>query len=306
MAGGDDRNGVPPLEERSAEIKDVRLRYYVGGAGPPLILVHGLGGAASNWNGVAARLHERFRLLVPDLPGHAGSTAFPAVTSLDPYADRLARLAALEEMDTPAVAGHSMGGLIGLRLAVNFPGRVTGLVLAAAAGIRSSTREAERYLAVVGFLRPTRRYSRHRNAIARSPLLRMIVFGYFGASDPLAMSGEAVDGFLQAPRLHTDTTSARHALVRDDPRVDLERVTCPVYVLWGARDNQVTVEDAFEYARRLRAPLRLVADAGHLLIGERPDACAQAIESFLLRPGSGARRTPSRARSARPASRKGP
>ena len=297
MAGADVRNGVPPLEERTAEIKDVRLRYYVGGAGPPLILVHGLGGAASNWSGVVARLHDRFRLLVPDLPGHAGSTAFPAVTSLDPYADRLAR---------PAVAGHSMGGLIGLRLAVNFPGHVTSLVLTAAAGIRSSTREAERYLAVVGFLRPTRRYSRHRNAIARSALLRMLVFGYFGASDPLALSDEAVDDFLQAPRLHTDTGSARRALVRDDPRVDLERVTCPVYVLWGARDNQVTVDDAFEYARRLRAPLRLVADAGHLLIGERPDACAEAIESFLLRPDSGTRRTPSRGRSVRPASRRGP
>ena len=131
MAGADVRNGVPPLEERTAEIKDVRLRYYVGGAGPPLILVHGLGGAASNWSGVVARLHDRFRLLVPDLPGHAGSTAFPAVTSLDPYADRLARLAEREKMDRPAVAGHSMGGLIGLRKAVNCTGHVSSVVLTA-------------------------------------------------------------------------------------------------------------------------------------------------------------------------------
>jgi pimeloyl-ACP methyl ester carboxylesterase len=54
-------------------------------------------------------------------------------------------------------------------------------------------------------------------------------------------------------------------------------------VLWGARDNQLPVGDAFDYARRLRAPLRTIADAGHLLIGERPDACAEAIESFLAR-----------------------
>jgi pimeloyl-ACP methyl ester carboxylesterase len=43
----------------------------------------------------------------------------------------------------------------------------------------------------------------------------------------------------------------------------------------------VTVADAFEYARRLRAPLRLIADCGHLLIGERPDVCAAAVEAFL-------------------------
>jgi pimeloyl-ACP methyl ester carboxylesterase len=275
------RNGVPPLEERTAEIKDVRLRYYVGGDGPPLILVHGLAGAAANWVGVAPLLAPRFRLLVPDLPGHAESTPLPAATTLDPFADRLARLASLEGVERAAVVGHSMGGLIGLRFAVNFPGRVSALVLTSAAGIRSSTREAERFLALAAFLRPTTRYSRHRAAIARSRLLRTLVFGYFGASDPAAMPAAAVHGFLAGLGLHTDTLSARRALIRDDPRVDLERVGCPVFLLWGARDHQITVDDAFEYARRLRAPLRLIADCGHLLIGERPEACADAIVSFL-------------------------
>jgi pimeloyl-ACP methyl ester carboxylesterase len=279
----DDRNGLGVLEERTADIKDVRLRYYIGGEGPPVILVHGLGGAAANWAGVVPLLVERHRLLVPDLPGHAGSTPFAAATTLDPYADRLERLAALEAMEHAGVVGHSLGGLVGLRLAVDFPQRVSALVLTAAAGIRSSTREAERYLNLAAILRPTRRYARHREEIARSHFLRMVVFGYFGASDPPAMSDGAVDGFLSAMDMHTDTATARRALVRDDPRLDLERVSCPVFLLWGARDNQITAEDAFEYARRLRAPLRMIADCGHLLIGERPDACAEAIETFLHR-----------------------
>jgi pimeloyl-ACP methyl ester carboxylesterase len=58
-------------------------------------------------------------------------------------------------------------------------------------------------------------------------------------------------------------------------------VRCPTLVLWGARDNQLPVGDAFEFARRLRAPLRVFGDCGHLLIGERPEHCAQAIEAFL-------------------------
>jgi pimeloyl-ACP methyl ester carboxylesterase len=45
----------------------------------------------------------------------------------------------------------------------------------------------------------------------------------------------------------------------------------------------VPVDDAFEYARRLRAPLRVVAGAGHLVIVERPEACLDAIRSFLDR-----------------------
>ena len=55
---------------------------------------------------------------------------------------------------------------------------------------------------------------------------------------------------------------------------------CPVLVLWGARDQQVPLEDGFEYARRLGAPLRVIADCGHLLIGERPDVCARAVLGF--------------------------
>jgi pimeloyl-ACP methyl ester carboxylesterase len=43
----------------------------------------------------------------------------------------------------------------------------------------------------------------------------------------------------------------------------------------------VPVADGIEYARRLRASLRVIADCGHLLIGERPDACADAILSFV-------------------------
>jgi pimeloyl-ACP methyl ester carboxylesterase len=56
-----------------------------------------------------------------------------------------------------------------------------------------------------------------------------------------------------------------------------------VLVLWGARDRLVPLTDGYEYARRLRAPIRVIADCSHLLIGERPDACAAAIEEFLDR-----------------------
>ena len=85
------------------------------------------------------------------------------------------------------------------------------------------------------------------------------------------------------PARHTDTLSASRALIRDDPRVDLERVRCPTLLLWGARDHQLPIGDAFDYARRLHAPLRTIADCGHLLIGERPDACLDAILGFLDR-----------------------
>jgi len=274
---------LPGFEEVRAEVRGLRLRAYAGGpdGGEPLVLVHGLGGAAVNWTLLAPELARRRRVLAVDLPGHAGSDPLPAAPSLAPYADRLGDLVERAGFASADFVGHSLGGLIALRLAQRRSELVRSVVLAAAAGITSSTRWAERMLALFGWLQPGRRISPHWRKVAGSRTLRQAVFGYWGAADPAGLSSRAVEGLLRDVNLHTDTDSAWRALARDDPRHDLHEVRCPCLVLWGARDNQLPLEDAFDYARRLGAPLRVIADTGHLLIVERPDACLDAIESFL-------------------------
>lgn len=272
---------LPAFEERFADARGSRIRYLVAGEGEPLLLVHGLGGAASNWLALAPLLLPGRRVLVPELPGHGGSEPLPAAANLNAYADRLGLVAEREGFSAAGVVGHSLGGAIVLRLAIRKPDLVGRLVLAGAAGISSGSRRSRYALTVTGLVKPGRRIAPYRRLVARSALLRTLVFGRWGAADPQALAGDVVEGFLAGPARHTDTFSAAKALMVDDPRPDLDRVRCPALVLWGARDNQLTVVDAFDYARRLRAPVRLIADCGHLLIGERPDACADAIESFL-------------------------
>jgi pimeloyl-ACP methyl ester carboxylesterase len=273
----DAKSELPGFEERFADVRGGRVRYLAAGEGETLLLVHGLGGSAANWLALAPLLLPGRRLIVPELPGHGGSDPLPAAASLTAYADRLAAL-----LDGPAaVVGHSLGGAIALRLAIRRPELVSALVLAGAAGISSGTRRAQYGLTITGLLKPGRKIAPYRDRIARSAALKTLVFGRWGASDPSALPPKMAEAFLSGPARHTDTVSAAKALIRDDPRPDLDRVSCPVLLLWGARDNQLPVGDAFEYARRLRAPLRVIADCGHLLIGERPEACADAIESFL-------------------------
>jgi pimeloyl-ACP methyl ester carboxylesterase len=268
------------FEERRLERRGAALQYWVGGVGPPLLLVHGFGGAASNFVELAELLAPRHRLVIPDLPGHGASTPLPAAPNLAAYTDVLGALCDKEGAPVDVV-GHSLGGAIGIRLAARRTELVRRLVLAAAAGISSSSRAAELLLTFAGIVQPGRLAARRPEAVARSALLRRMVFSRFSASDPSSLSERAILGFLAGPPLHTDVLSAAEALVREDPRPDLGRVTCPVLCLWGAQDLQAPVDDAFEYARRLRARLRVIADCGHLLIAERADACADAIESFL-------------------------
>jgi 3-oxoadipate enol-lactonase len=267
------------LEERLYERRGALIRTFEGGEGPPLLLVHGFGGAAWNFSELAPLLPGR-RLIIPDLPGHGASSPLPAPT-LTGFADVLAQIFGEQLLEGPVdVLGHSLGGVVALRLAERHPSLVRRLVLAAAAGISSSTRVAEITIALTGIVQPGRIAGRRVGRVARSRRLRNVVFGGFEVANPDLLSERAVHGFLRGPTMHTDALGAGLALVADDPRQDLDRVRCPVLVLWGARDKQVPLEDGFEYARRLGAPLRVIADCGHLLIGERPDVCARAVLEF--------------------------
>lgn len=271
------------FEPRVASVDGVRTRYFVGGQGPPLVVVHGLGGAAVNFTLLAPLLARRHRVLIPDLPGHGKTDPLERADDLTAYADHVAALAELEGMFPAPLIGYSMGGVIALRLAVSRPKSVTALALVAAAGIVSVSRRAEIWLAVTGALRPAQIMTRFRGTFARRPRLRWLPFGLWGAVDPPALAPEGVLGFLEGPSQHTDVGMAGRALLRDDPRPDLDHVRCPVLLLWGSRDRLVPLMDGFEYARRLRAPIRTLPAAGHLLVGEQPHACAEILVDFLDR-----------------------
>jgi pimeloyl-ACP methyl ester carboxylesterase len=274
---------IEGFDERSLSRAGTRIRYLAGGSGPPIVLVHGLGGAAANWRLVAPALAERHRVLVPDLPGHGGSEPLVAVSSLEPFAEAMLAVAEAEEAVPAPWVGHSLGGLVSLRAAASRPEAVTGIVLAAAAGISSGSRIGKLTVTLIGVARPGKMLGRRRRQVSRSRVGRTLAFGWWGVADPAALDPEMAESFLAGPTRHTDTLTAGKALVVSDPREDLHRVTCPILCLWGTNDNWVPLADGIEYARRLRAPLRTIADCGHLLIGERPDAVLRAVNEFVER-----------------------
>jgi pimeloyl-ACP methyl ester carboxylesterase len=267
-----------------AELDERRVggsRYFAGGSGEPVVLVHGLGGWAGNWQAVAPALSRTRRVIVPDLPGHGGSQPRRGARNLDPLVDAVVEILEHEDALPAAWIGHSLGALVGVHAALRRPEAVRSLVLAAAPGIASSSRLAELTLTVLGVLKPGRVAGRRSEHVSRSRLGRTLTFGGWGVADPAGLAPELAQAFLDGPPQHTDTLTAGRALVASDPRERLHEVSCPCLCLWGANDNWVPLADGMEYARRLRAPLRAIADCGHLLIGERPDAVIAAVCDFL-------------------------
>src|SRR5258708_6347180 len=164
------------------------MRLYVGGQGPPLLLIHGYGGAPWNFSDLAPLLPSR-PLLIPYLPGHAASAPLPAGPTMAASADAVAACLPLEPV---AVFGPSMGGAVALRLAERTPALVRRIVLAAAAGISSSTRLSEITLTLVGIVQPARAAGRRAQRIAGSRRLRRLVFGSFEVSNPDLLTERSV------------------------------------------------------------------------------------------------------------------
>ena len=99
---------LPGFRPHFAEIDGVRTRYFLGGEGPPLTIVHGLGGAAVNFTKLAPILARRRRVLIPDLPGHGLSEPLEHVEGIATYSRHVHKVAELEGMLPGALLGYSM------------------------------------------------------------------------------------------------------------------------------------------------------------------------------------------------------
>ncbi|MEW9531253.1 alpha/beta fold hydrolase [Microbispora sp. NPDC049125] len=122
------------MDQRSdvefAETGGARLAYRVWGepGGPPLVLLHALGEASADWDGVAPALAAGRRVYAPDLRGHGLSERTDAY-SLELMRDDVLGLLDALELGRVDLIGHSMGGAVAYLLAAARPERVRRLVL---------------------------------------------------------------------------------------------------------------------------------------------------------------------------------
>ena len=110
-----------------------RLHYLDLGAGPPIVMIHGLGGQVRNFtHSLTGRLAGRHRLIVVDRPG-SGYSSRPrgGAVGLRAQAAILARLVERLELGRPLLVGHSLGGAVALAMALDHPRAVGGLALLA-------------------------------------------------------------------------------------------------------------------------------------------------------------------------------
>jgi pimeloyl-ACP methyl ester carboxylesterase len=248
------------------------------GAGPPFLLLHGLGGTWQYWGRTMELLAGDARCIALDLPGFGQSDTPPGGFTLDSASDNLA--AALRALGgAPAVVcGHSLGGPLGARFALRHPDAVSRLVLVGPSGLAPAPPWQLRALRAVSAYTLLQRAPFHwEHWLLPIAPLRRAALGLLvdnpSAVDP-ALVRRIVDGARFA-RAITPALGASFATGLDD---DAPLVSAPIAAIWGARDRMVPPSDA-EILTRVApsAEVHFLPGCGHLPMVERPEAFANLL-----------------------------
>jgi pimeloyl-ACP methyl ester carboxylesterase len=259
------------------DVNGTRLNVIDEGDGPPLLLLHGMGGT---WRELAPQLDglsDRFRCIAIEHRGHGHSERTSGRYTIDLFTHDVVAVCTALGITHTHVAGLSMGGMIGLNLALRHPWLVDSLVL-----IDSAARPDESYRlgleAIARFVRD--------QGFTDTPQQG-------GTSAALAWSPKTVcerpeiirDNMREALSTDPDVYARTALAVAQFDLLDrLGDIRAAALVLWGDHDVLVprTYSDAL-VAGIDRAELVVVPDAGHLCTLERPEYVNGLIRDFLAR-----------------------
>src|SRR5262245_4674818 len=244
-----------------------KIQLTVGGEGPPLLYLHSASGE-TEWMPFHAELAKHFTVYLPAHPGFADSKGLEQIHDVTDlawhYADFLAEL----KLGPVPIVGFSLGGWIGVELAILRPQLVKKLVLVNAAGVRvENAKMAEMFI----------------DNLAK---LRKLLF--FDPNDPAAalIMPKSFEDARIVQWLRAAEATARVAWnpYLHNPRLPqhLRRVECPCLVLWGRHDKLLPLGIGEYYAKHLpHARLEIVERCGHMLPFEKPAEFASQTIAFL-------------------------
>jgi 3-oxoadipate enol-lactonase/4-carboxymuconolactone decarboxylase len=233
---------------------------------PALILLNSIGTDMDLWDGVLPHLRDRFALLRMDARGHGASIAEPGDYSLGMLADDVLAVADAAGLDRFSIAGVSLGGMIGMEVALRAPDRIEKLLPICTSATMDSASWNDRIGKVRG---------EGMAAIAD------LAMGRFLSDIAEPAIYEAVRRQLLA--MDPQGYAGCGAAIRDMDLADrIGDIACPTLVVTGTRDTSTPYDGHGErLVAGIPGAVHLALAAAHLAPLEAPEALADAITSFL-------------------------
>ncbi|PXA83835.1 alpha/beta hydrolase [Nostoc sp. 3335mG] len=269
-----------------AEATAERISVTVTGKGPDVILIPGLASSAHVWDGTVAALSPHYRVHVVQVAGFAGMAASANASGpvMAPTIEAIHAYIAASHLKSPAVIGHSLGGLMAMKLAIDHPADVGRLMIVDSLpfygmmmGPRATVAQAEPQAAT---MRDRLLKGSQQDYAAFEPIvMRKLVKSDGPAAQAATAAAAASDHRVVAEAMYDDFTT--------DLRPDLAKITQPVTMLypWDAATGmpQAAFDQLYTgaYAPLKQAKVQRIDDSFHFIMIDQPAAFETAVEAFL-------------------------
>jgi pimeloyl-ACP methyl ester carboxylesterase len=239
------------------------FRYVDIGQGDVLMLLHGLFGALSNWEGVVARFSRHFRVVIPMLPIYDMPIKEAGLEGLRSFVEDFVEMMKIEKS---IIMGNSLGGHVALLYALNNPTRVSKLILTGSSGLFETG---------MGGSYPRRG--------SRDYVKERVEYTFY---DPAVASKELVDEVFETtrsiPKAMRIVAIAKSAQ-RNNLSNDLPRILVPTLLVWGLNDTITPPMVAHEFNRLIpNSQLKFIDQCCHAPMMEHPEKFNELAEEFLV------------------------
>ncbi|MBK8140105.1 MAG: alpha/beta hydrolase [Chitinophagaceae bacterium] len=259
---------------KEIQITGKKIYYRIIGEGNPVMLVHGFGEDGTVWKNQVDFLKDKFRIIIPDLPG-SGKSELIENSSLEDMAEVLHQIIHEEDIDHCVMIGHSMGGYITLAFAEMYWNHLTAFGLFHSSAYADSKEKITTRQKGIEFINEHGAFAFLKTATPNlfSPLTK--------AENPGLIDKQinSLDNFSPAALV-----SYYEAMIsRPDRTAILLQTTVPVLFIIGKYDNAVPPEDSLQQCHLPeKSYIHMLNRSGHMGMLEEPQQSNQILEKFLL------------------------
>ncbi len=262
-------------QDKSVVVFGAKIRYLESGdaAKPTVILLHGLGGNAENWQFNIAALAANYRVIAPDQVGFGKSDKPFLKYRIGTYADFLDKFMAELKIEKASLVGNSMGGWVAALLAIKYPARVEKIVLADSAGI------------IPANFSETQIYQLNNSTRDEIRANLKLIF-----ANPALQNNEALVDQFFTQRVAANDGYTINAIIESIKRKEdflndrLGEIKKPTLIVWGKQDGLIPVADAMTFNKGIaNSELVIFDNCGHVPQFEKALDFNKKVLEFLAK-----------------------
>jgi len=240
-----------------------------------LVLVHGFGGNKDTWNWVVPPWNDKYHIIVIDMPGHGDSVSKKTLSyTMTDQAERLHTFLEAKKIKQLYLFGHSMGGAIAVRYALNHSENVNALILIDSMGMVQTKSDGVKLV----------------EKSDKNPLYdvctkeRIETLLNYSMYKPPYIPDIIKEALLETKCSRLDLEKVMYEDMYTDVNLSTvaKNISVPTLILWGEKDRMTHVDDATFFHETIRgSELVILKEVGHVPILEDPEQTADEVDKFI-------------------------